>query len=152
MARIFTVCLCWPKAYTIYRDGATRRGRARHFAARLLPGGPVSLLLGLLFVASGLVAGCCGAAPQEVQDAIAHTLEDVALCEAEVLPLVPDDATVLVTTLAGVQAPAPARVTWWRRLRGLRVRLEGLQAWAKDETFDVDAALAKALQTELKGP
>jgi len=110
----------------------------------------MSLLLALPILAC-VAFGCCGAAPQEVQDSLRHTLEDVALCEAEVLPLVPEDATVLVTTLAGVQAPAPARATWWRRLRGLRVRLEGLQAWAKDETFDAEAALAKALQTEPEG-
>jgi len=107
----------------------------------------------MVVAAVAAMAGCAGAAPQDVQDAIQHTLEDLRQCEVEVLPLVPLDATVVVTTLAGDVAPAPARATWWRRLRGLRVRLEGLQAWAKDVPFDVEAALAAALPTESKdGP
>jgi hypothetical protein len=110
----------------------------------------MSLLLGLVLL-FGLTTGCCGAAPKEVQDSLAHTLEDLARCEAEILPLVPADATLPVAALDGTVTQAPARLTWWRRLRGLRVRLEGLQAWAKDETFDADAALARALQTEPEG-
>lgn len=151
MAQISTVCLRGSETRAISYDGATRRGRARHSASFALRGrGPMSLLLGLVLLLS-FVIGCCGAAPQEVQDSLAHTLEDLARCEAEVLPLIPADATLPVAALDGAINQAPARLTWWRRLRGLRVRLEGLQAWAKDETFDPDAALARALQTELEG-
>ena len=94
----------------------------------------VAVLCGLLF------GGCCGAAPQPVQDACAHQVEDLQLLERELLPLVPETATARFG-----ETEQPARVGWAIRLRAYQVRGEALSAWAKGEAFDLAAAQRRLL-------
>jgi hypothetical protein len=91
--------------------------------------------------------GCASAAPDVVQDALAHQLEDFALAEAELLPLVPADATVTYTTLTGEEKTRPARELWSQRLRAFMFRGAGLLAWSRGEEYDPAAAF-KALFPE----
>lgn len=87
-----------------------------------------------------LLAGCCGAAPQPVQDALAHQVEDLQLVERDLLPLVPE-----ATTARFGETEQPARVGWAIRLRAYQVRAEALHAWAKGEAFDLAAAQRRLL-------
>jgi hypothetical protein len=85
----------------------------------------------------------CSAPPQVVQDALSHQLEDFALMEAQLVPLVPADATVTYTTLAGDEKTRPAREVWSERMRAFMIRGAGLLAWSRGEKFDPAAAFAK---------
>ena len=128
---------------------ATGRGLASHSAASQRPHVPLLSLLGACVVAA--IAGCC-TAPAQVTDALTHQLEDLALGEAELLPLVPADAVVSVPTVAGARVSKPARATWQVRFRGMMLREAALLAWAKGEAFDLAAAAARlGLTTPAEG-
>lgn len=96
------------------------------------------------FVCSAVLAtGCATVAPDQVRSSLAHQLDDLAACEAELLPLVPDDATVTFTTVSGTTATRPAKTVWKQLLRGMLFRGAGLKAWADGEPYDEAAAFAK---------
>lgn len=84
--------------------------------------------------------GCCGGpAPQPIQDAVQHELEDLLRIDAEVVPLLSD--AVVEDTARSLQA------TWRLRVRAMALRVLTLLAWAKDEPIDVGAAHAKLFAT-----
>jgi hypothetical protein len=87
--------------------------------------------------------GCVTQAPDVVRESLAHQLEDIVACEAEVLPLVPADATITFTTVSGQTVTRPARATWQELLRGMLFRGAGLKAWADGGAYDPVAAFAK---------
>jgi hypothetical protein len=89
-----------------------------------------------LLLVLAVFAGCASTAPDVVQDALKHQLEDFALLEAELLPLVPEDATVTYKTLTGEEKTRPARELWSQRVRAFMFRGAGLLAWSRGEEYD----------------
>lgn len=75
-----------------------------------------------------VLAGCCGGPqPDEIVNAAQHTVEDMVLCDTEVVPLLPE----------------ADQAKWRNRFRAFALRALTLLAWAKDEEVDVQAAHAK---------
>lgn len=75
-----------------------------------------------------VMAGCCGAAPDEVIAAQQHAVEDMVLAATEVPPLITDAAEAK---------------KWDARFRAFALRALTLLAYLKDEPIDVAAAHAK---------
>ena len=97
----------------------------------------------LILCALALAGGCATTAPQAVQDAVRNQLEDFALLERELLPLIPPAATVDFTTLTGDTESTNARQLWGERVRAFMFRGAGLLAWSRGEPYDERAAFAK---------
>lgn len=97
-------------------------------------------LVVLVFAAVGCKAY---EAPQQVQDAARHQLEDLVLAEKELLPFIPADATLAYTSITGSTATMNARELWKGRLRAFMFRTAGLVAWSQGEPYDEQAAFAK---------
>lgn len=80
-----------------------------------------------------MLAGCCGGPqPDAIVNPLKHTVEDMVLCDAEVVPLLPE----------------AEREKWSLRFRAFALRALTLWAWAKDEEIDVAAAHAKLFPKE----
>ena len=71
--------------------------------------------------------GCCGAAPEAVITSQQHAVEDMILCDTEVVPLLPE----------------ADRAKWSARFRAFALRALTTLAFLKDETIDLAAAHAK---------
>jgi hypothetical protein len=91
-------------------------------------------------------------APQQVQDAAQHMLEDLVLAEKELLPFIPPDATLEFTTITGDTDSTNARQLWKDRLRSFMFRGAGLLAWSRGEVYDEQAAFAKLFPDRVKPP
>lgn len=75
-----------------------------------------------------VLAGCCGGPQTDaIVGPLRHTVEDMVLCDVEVVPLLPEAVQQL----------------WRARFRAFALRALTLLAWAKDEEVDVAAAHAK---------
>jgi hypothetical protein len=84
------------------------------------------ILIGATLVVS--LTGCCGGPqPDEIVNSLQHEVEDMVLCDTEIVPLLPEDE----------------RAKWSARFRAFALRSLTLLAWAKDEEVDVQAAHAK---------
>lgn len=86
-------------------------------------------LFGALILGLGLW-GCNGVQPDVVIQTIEHEIEDLQLYEAQFVPMLPPDEVDEATG-------KPLPLLWRNRFRASRLAMEGLLAWAKDETFDV---------------
>lgn len=75
-----------------------------------------------------VLAGCCGGPqPEAIIDSLQHEVEDMVLCDTEVVPLLPE----------------AERAKWSGRFRAFALRALSNLAWAKDEQIDIEAAYAK---------
>lgn len=97
-----------------------------------------------MMIALALCVGCKAyEAPEAVQNAAQHQLEDLVLLEAELIPLVPADAVIEYKTITGETKTAPARRLWTERVRAMLFRTAGFVAWSRGETYDPKAAFKK---------
>ena len=75
-----------------------------------------------------VLAGCCGGPqPDAIVTSLQHEVEDMVLCDVEVVPLLPE----------------AEQAKWSGRFRAFALRSLTLLAWAKDEEIDLAAAHAK---------
>lgn len=102
------------------------------------------MMLVVLATWAMFAAGCKAyQAPEQVQGAAVHQLQDLVAIEAELLPFVPDDAQLPYKTVTGESAVMNARELWKGRLRAMMFRMAGLVAWSRGEPYDEEAAFAK---------
>jgi len=113
-------------------------------------------MMSMMLLAAAM--GCAAVqAPQQVQDAATHQLEDLVAIESELLPYLPADAKLeykLVTGETAVTGTGEGEISapklWQGRLRAMMFRMAGLVAWSRGEPYDEQAAFAK-LFPELAG-
>lgn len=89
-----------------------------------------------------VLAGCCGGPqPDAIVGPLRHTVEDMVLCDAAVVPLLPTTDSAVMNPKTG--EPYTVQQLWSLRFRAFALRALTLLAWAKDEEVDVAAAHAK---------